>query len=147
MPKKTAVKEPVKTASKKIGRPKRDFDKQIFEGLCNVCCTVDEIESIFKTDIRTVDLWCEREYSNPFSTVYKELSANGKASVRRNQLNLSKTNASMAIWLGKQWLGQRDLPREVEEFNGTLALLLDRLKVVQTTDDFTAKAALSQKAS
>lgn len=146
MPKKTEVKEPVKTASKKIGRPKRDFDKKIFEGLCNVCCTVEELESIFTTDIRTINLWCEREYNNSFSTVYKELSANGKASVRRNQLNLSKTNASMAIWLGKQWLGQRDLPREVEEFNGTLALLLDRLKVIQTTDDFTAKEVVKQKA-
>ena len=137
---------PKKPTGKPNGRPKRNFDKQIFEGLCEICCTIEEIQNIFKTDIRTVEDWCLREYQDTFTNIYKEHATGGKASLRRNQLNLSKTNASMAIWLGKQWLGQRDLPREVEEFNGTLALLLDRLKVIQTTDDFTAKVALSQKA-
>ena len=34
--------------------------------------------------------------------------------MRRNQLKLSETNASMAIWLGKQWLGQREAPIHFE---------------------------------
>ena len=29
-------------------------------------------------------------------------------SLRRKQWNLAKTNATMAIWLGKQYLGQKD---------------------------------------
>lgn len=31
-----------------------------------------------------------------------------KIEVRRNQLELSKTSAAMAIWLGKQYLGQKE---------------------------------------
>jgi hypothetical protein len=35
--------------------------------------------------------------------------ANGNISLRRNQFELSKSNASMAQWLGKQWLGQNEV--------------------------------------
>lgn len=35
--------------------------------------------------------------------------------LRRNQLALSEKNAAMAIWLGKQYLGQSDNP-QVDEF-------------------------------
>lgn len=33
----------------------------------------------------------------------------GKASLRRTQFKLAETNVAMAIWLGKQLLGQRDV--------------------------------------
>lgn len=33
----------------------------------------------------------------------------GKISLRRSQWRLAEKNASMAIWLGKQYLGQRDV--------------------------------------
>ena len=36
-----------------------------------------------------------------------------KASLRRSQWALAKTNATMAIWLGKQMLNQSDSPVEV----------------------------------
>jgi hypothetical protein len=32
----------------------------------------------------------------------------GKARLRRTQFKLAETNVAMAIWLGKQLLGQRD---------------------------------------
>jgi len=32
----------------------------------------------------------------------------GKASLRRTQWLMAQRNPAMAIWLGKQWLGQRD---------------------------------------
>lgn len=35
-----------------------------------------------------------------------------KIQLRKNQLDLSKKSAAMAIWLGKQYLGQRDQPEE-----------------------------------
>lgn len=33
-----------------------------------------------------------------------------KIQLRKNQLDLSKKSAAMAIWLGKQYLGQKDQP-------------------------------------
>lgn len=113
---------------RKTGRPLRDFDPSIFEQLCFVQCTVDEIELILKTDQRVVDKWCMRYYEVDFHTAYKRYSSGGKSSLRRDQYKLAKKNASMAIWLGKQWLGQKDIPQELEEFNGKLASLFDMIK-------------------
>ncbi|MHC5308167.1 hypothetical protein [Bartonella sp. LJL80] len=39
---------------------------------------------------------------------YDEAKAAGRMALRRSQLKLAQTNASMAVWLGKQYLGQRD---------------------------------------
>lgn len=43
--------------------------------------------------------------------MFKKKSAGGKMSLRRYQFELAKKNASMAIWLGKQYLGQSDNPQ------------------------------------
>lgn len=118
----------MKKEKKGCGRPLRDFDQSVFEGLCEVWCTKEEIESIFKTNIVTVDKWCQRVYGKRYQEVYQEHASKGKASLRRNQLKLSQKNAAMAIWLGKQKLGQRDNPVDIQEFNGKLSELLDSLK-------------------
>jgi hypothetical protein len=121
---------------KKAGRPTRDFEPAIFEQLCFVQCTKDEMELILRTDQRVISKWCQRHYGIDFDTAYKRFSAGGKSSLRRDQYKLSKKNASMAIWLGKQWLGQRDIPQETEEFNGKLAALFDVIKEIKTEKDF-----------
>lgn len=102
-----------KPTGKPTGRPPKEFNKQIFENLCQIQCTVNEVEAVLQSDQRTVDNWCKREYGEPFSTVYKRFAESGKPSLRRMQWNLAKTNASVSIWLGKQYLGQRD-PEETK---------------------------------
>ncbi|MGK5595678.1 MAG: hypothetical protein ACSNEK_10035 [Parachlamydiaceae bacterium] len=97
-----------KPTGKPTGRPPKDYNRQVFEGLCQIQCTINEIESVLHADQRSIDNWCKREYGEDFSTIYKRFSEGGKASLRRMQLNLAKTNASMCIWLGKQYLGQKD---------------------------------------
>lgn len=124
---------------KKAGRPPRDFDPAIFEQLCFVQCTKDEMELILRTDQRVINKWCERHYDIDFDTAYKRFSAGGKSSLRRDQYKLAKGNASMAIWLGKQWLGQRDIPQEIEQFNGKLASLLDMIKNLHSEREFAQK--------
>ncbi len=115
--------------SKKIGRPLREFDKKIFEGLCHIHCTVDEIEKVFHTDQRTLDKWCQREYGESFSTIYKVYQSDGKASVRRYQFEHCKKNASMAMFLGKVLLGQVDTPQFQNSPNdGILRQLLSEIK-------------------
>lgn len=51
-------------------------------------------------------------YNKRFSTVFKEKRAGGKASLRRTQWRLAETNPSMAIFLGKNLLGQSDRPEQ-----------------------------------
>jgi len=107
----------------------RDFDKALFENLCHIHCTVDEIEAILNTNQQTIDKWCLRTYKAPFKVVRGKYSEGGKASLRRNQFALSKKNAAMSIWLGKQYLNQKDLPQDLEEFSGKLSDLLQKLNL------------------
>lgn len=127
-----AKKKEEKKEPKKAGRPERDFDASIFEQLCFVQCTKDEMELILKTDQRVINKWCLRHYEIDFDTAYKRFSAGGKGCFRRDQYKLAKKNASVSIWLGKQWLGQRDIPQEMEQFNSKIALFLDTLKSAQS---------------
>lgn len=90
------------------GRPKRDIDWNQFEQLCGIKCTQSEIASIMRISPDTLSDRCQDQYGEDYSSAYKRLSESGNCSLRRNQFVLSKKNATMAIFLGKQWLGQRD---------------------------------------
>jgi len=92
----------------KGGRPKKEITKDIFEELCNIQCTKDEIASVFRCNESTISRFCYREYDESFAEVYKKLSEDGKTSLRRTQFHLAQKNTAMAIWLGKQYLGQSD---------------------------------------
>lgn len=91
-----------------MGRPAKEIDQKSFEKLCKLQCTLEEIAGFFECSEDTIQNWCKRTYDEIFSVIHKKYSAGGKTSLRRYQFNLAKTNASMAIWLGKQYLGQTD---------------------------------------
>ena len=48
-----------------------------------------------------------------------------KIQLRKNQINLSKTSASMAIFLGQNYLGQSDEPTTRDDDNELLASLME----------------------
>lgn len=91
-----------------MGRPKKRFDKKQFEALCAIQCTEEEILAVLDTSDKTLYGWCKDTYGKSFSEVFREKKAGGRMSLRRKQWNLAETNASMAIFLGKQYLGQTD---------------------------------------
>ena len=86
------------------GRPRRDFDQTAFESLCKLQCTSSELSSFFKTDLRTLDDWCERIYGDSLIPVRKRFNEDGKTSLRRIQWRHASRSAVMAIWLGKVYL-------------------------------------------
>lgn len=90
------------------GRPKKELDKGLFEELCNIQCTKDEIASVLRCSDSTISRFCFREYGESFEGVYKKLSEGGKTSLRRTLFNMSKTKPAIAIWLSKQYLGMSD---------------------------------------
>lgn len=92
----------------KMGRPRKEFDTNHFEKLCEILCTEEEIAGWFDMSVDTLERRCKEIYGETFADVYKKLSAPGKMSLRRAQFRLAEKSATMAIWLGKQYLGQRD---------------------------------------
>ena len=97
------------------GRPKKEIDKKIFENLCGLQCTLEEIAGVFDCSADTIERWCKREYGETFAEVYKKHSAKGKTSLRRIQFKLAEKSAAMAIFLGKNYLGQKDNIIETDE--------------------------------
>ena len=93
-----------------MARPRIEIDEQSFGNLCNLQCTLTEIADFFNCSEDTIERWCKRTFNESFADVFKKKSGKGKISLRRAQFKLAEKNASMAIWLGKQYLGQSDNP-------------------------------------
>lgn len=95
-------------AIKKMGRPEKEINWEHFEQLCSLQCTQSEICSFLKTNDKTLVKHILLNYKESYSEAYKKYSEVGKCSLRRYQFTQARTSATMAIWLGKQWLGQKD---------------------------------------
>ena len=91
-----------------MARPRKEIDQKQFENLCGLQCTLEEICGWFDVTDKTLDGWCKRTYHASFSEVFRQKRGAGKISLRRSQWRLAEKNATMAIFLGKQFLGQRD---------------------------------------
>lgn len=93
-----------------MARPRKEIDKTAFEKLCGMQCTESEICAWFDVTDKTLSSWCKRTYGTSFSETYKKYGEAGKASLRRIQFHIAERSAVMAIFLGKQYLGQSDDP-------------------------------------
>jgi hypothetical protein len=98
----------MKNTKKREGRPPKPIDWKTFEELCALQCTQSEMAAVLKINVDTLCDRSREHYGTSYSEIYKRFSEAGLQSLRRNQFVLSRTNASMAIWLGKIWLKQKD---------------------------------------
>jgi len=96
------------TLAAKTGRPRKKIDQKQFEELCSIQCTQEEICAVLDCDDMTLNRWCKDTYNKGFSEIFEVKRQGGKTSLRRKQWKLADNNASMAIFLGKQYLGQKD---------------------------------------
>lgn len=99
---------PRKPTGNPNGRPKKNIDQKEFEKLCALQCTLNEVCSWFNVDDVTLNRWCKETYGTTFSEVFKVKRGIGQVSLRRSQFQMAEKNPTMAIWLGKQYLGQRE---------------------------------------
>lgn len=83
-----------------MARPQKQIDPKLVEGLARLGCTYEEIASIVECSTKLL----QRRFVHLIKKGQDEM----KLSIRRNQMRLSEKSAAMAIWLGKQYLGQRD---------------------------------------
>ena len=99
------------------GRKPINIDLLELEKLCSLQCTDDELAAWFAVSIRTIE---SRRKQPKFAEVMTRGRARGRISVRRAQMKmLEGGNAAIAVWLGKQLLGQRDVsPVELSGPNG-----------------------------
>lgn len=85
-----------------MARPKKTIDYKTVKGLAEIFCTQEEIATVLELSVSTL------QRDPEFCSIYKKGLEGAKQSLRRKQLKLAETNATMAIFLGKNYLGQRD---------------------------------------
>lgn len=112
----------------KMGRPRIEISKEDFEKLCGLQCTRIEIADWFNVSEDTIERWCKRTYNETFAVVFAKKRSKGQISLRRAQFKLAEKNATMAIFLGKQYLGQADRIVTESRSDGMLADLIEGLK-------------------
>lgn len=123
----------------RTGRPKKEYNRQLFEDLVGIGCTQEEICFVFRDEsgksanIDTLSRWCRRTYGMTFQEYsQKNKALTLKIKLRQNQLKLSEKSAAMAIWLGKQYLNQKEQgdPTPAAEDDGFMDALTEKAKEV-----------------
>lgn len=93
-----------------MGRPKIEFNVELFEELCKLQCTAIEIAATMKMSVDTLERRVKEHYNDTFAVVFDAKRESGKPSLRRAQWKkaIEKDDTVMQIWLGKNLLGQKD---------------------------------------
>lgn len=91
------------------GRPPIEIDWAAVDDMAFIQCTQKEICSVLKISQTALLDNCKRIHGMTSQEYIQEKGEGGKESLRRCQYKTAlKGNVTMLIWLGKQWLGQKD---------------------------------------
>jgi len=125
---------------KKRGRPLIQLDWDVFERLCGIQCTLEEIADFFRCSSDTIERSVKRHYGQDFAEIFRQKRGNGKISLRRKIYELAvKGDRTLLIWASKQYLGMSDKVEQKQEISAkveSLAIVSDeelseRIKLLQ----------------
>ena len=115
----------------KGGRPTKSIDYKRLDAMCAIHCTGEECAAILDVSYEHLNNQLKKDGNGNFLEYFKQKGANGKMSLRRKQFDHAMSgNATMLIWLGKQWLGQVDKQEEADAGDAladSLSKLIDKL--------------------
>lgn len=101
-----------KRNGKKGGRPRRVLEmreQKFLEAMCSAGALKEDICEALGMDRNTIDAICKREFGLGFSAYRKQKKGKGRAMLCAKQLEVAlRGNVAMMIWLGKQWLEQKE---------------------------------------
>lgn len=100
-----------RTKGCKVGVYGTAINKETFEKLCDLMCTEYEVCGVLGVSHDTLLRWMRQEYGkeSTFASVSHSFGSKRKARLRETQFKLAEQNSAMAIFLGKQYLGQKDV--------------------------------------
>ena len=98
-----------------MGRPRARIDWDIVSELCELMCTEEEIATILGVCVDTLAKRCQSDQGMTFPEFFKKNNTRARRALREAQFKvaLEGHNPTMLIWLGKQYLGQRNHPNRV----------------------------------
>ena len=121
-----------------MARPQKKIDFQYLKTICQRPISSEDIAAIMKVSKDTLERAIKKEYGIGFAAFKEENLAGLRLTILDQQIAIMKKgNASMAIWLGKQYCGQKDKTEITSDQSKpfTLAYTVDDLK--KESDDQT----------
>lgn len=109
-----------------MARPKKEINEESFEKLCALQCTKREVCFFFDVTEKTLMRWCRETYGESFSRIFQKKRVAGLISLRRAQFVLAMKSPAMAIFLGKNYLGQTGGDYLKNEYNTKMLGLKER---------------------
>lgn len=105
----------------KMGRPRIEIDPKELKQLARLQCTMKEVAAFFGCSVDTIERRFKED--DELRQIWEDGKGMGMISLRRKQFQIleEKNDTTMAIWLGKNILGQRDkveLDVEIEAGDG-----------------------------
>ena len=115
----------MKANEPKIGRPKIEIDVDQVKKMFALFCTGREVAEIIGVCYDTLEKRIKEATGDSLSDFIKKSQAEGKKSLRKAQYDKAiEGNTTMLIWLGKQFLGQKE-PKEPEPTQEDIELIID----------------------
>ena len=112
------------------GRPKKQIDYKIVTDLAKIFCTQQEIATVLDISVRTL------QRDEEFCRIYKQGIEEVKSSLRRAQLKSALSGSvPMQIWLGKQYLGQKE-KIDTDDLSARLRAFDADIQIRHTNSDF-----------
>ncbi len=125
----------------------KEFDQLV--GMIEICCTKEEICSVFGMSKDTLSRRISERGEGNFAALYKKHEGKAHQSLRRLQWKAAQNgNVGMLIWLGKQWLHQRDKtevsgpeggPMQVVDPSKMSTAALEELQAAMSDEDATSE--------
>ena len=103
--KKRVGRPPIKIVKKRTP-PEIDMSQVIY--WIEAQATLQEIAGSFTICPQALKSGIKKAFGVTYQELYDKHSAKGLVSLRRSQFKLAEKQTGMAIWLGKQYLGQHD---------------------------------------
>ena len=88
--------------------PPKPIDLDVILHWIDLGATAEEIAGSFRISFMTLNKALKELTGLGFEELKNKCCGGAKIALRKNQFALAKNNATMSIWLGKQWLGQKD---------------------------------------
>ena len=111
------------TTKRKAGKPFTPIDYPQLIEMCGLMCTGEECASILGVSYDTLSRALKRDHGLTFPEFFRRHSVPALLQLRQAQLDSAVGgNVPMLIWLGKQWLGQREPDKQIQD-DGVTELL------------------------
>lgn len=116
-----------------MARPKKQIDPEQVKKLAAIQCSHAEMAAILGCSSDTLE--------RRFAAAIKDGRSHGRTSLKRKQYEIAMTgNTTMLIWLGKQYLDQKDKAEQVVDTTHKGEISVARVDIVERVKQLKGEA-------